>query len=298
MVHTMPHPLPAQLAGEHTCVSYLFNKRWPWGFTCPFCGAVQKELTPAYTIVCRYCRKQTSITSRTLMHGSKKSLVAWMQVAWQFCARSQGLSARELQRLMALSSYETAWRWLVKMRCAASLAEALPCRGTVLLDVAKLPAAIFAQRTDCQVAMALEMVSCGETPARVRFEVCDPLSPQTMEAAIGRLILAGTKLLSTVEGLDNIEVLDSSYLLCEPSAWQLNQGRQLAHRCGTWLRSVFRGAIDVAGLQGYLDEYGFRHNTACCQEPMQMLDHLLTGLLSSPRLLDLPQATSMIGSRL
>lgn len=58
---------------EHACVSYLFNKRWPMGFACPFCGVVQPEVAPAYTVVCRYCRKQTSITAKTLMHGSKKT---------------------------------------------------------------------------------------------------------------------------------------------------------------------------------------------------------------------------------
>ncbi|MFN2356095.1 MAG: transposase, partial [Desulfopila sp.] len=66
---------------EHACVTYLFQKRWPWGFKCPFCQRVQKDMAPAYTVVCRYCRKQTSITAHTLMHGSKKNLVAWMRVA-------------------------------------------------------------------------------------------------------------------------------------------------------------------------------------------------------------------------
>jgi len=71
--------LNSRFANEHACVTYLFRRRWPLGFRCPFCGAVQKETAPAYTVVCRYCRKQTSITAQTIMHGSKMDLVAWLQ---------------------------------------------------------------------------------------------------------------------------------------------------------------------------------------------------------------------------
>jgi hypothetical protein len=98
-------------------------------------------------VVCRYCRKQTSITAHTLMHGSKKNLVAWMRVASQFCFHDQGISARELQRLMKLSCYQTAWNWLQKMRRGAALAESTPCRGTVLFDIIPLQISAVPKRT-------------------------------------------------------------------------------------------------------------------------------------------------------
>ncbi len=266
-------------SSEQACIAYLFRKRWPWGFKCSFCGAVQQEIAPAYTVVCRYCRKQTSITAHTLMHGSKKSLVAWMRVAWQFCSQVEGLSARELQRIMELSCYQTAWSWLQKIRHGAALAEAAPCRGIVFVDIISLPITASSSKTAIDVAMALEL-NQSDT-ARVRFAVIDFSSHEAKTAAISKLIDKNATLL-----MKNQQWLSSDCRIAadfggQPTREQLERSDLLLEKTASWLNTVYRRAIAPGHLQGYLDEFCFRYNTASWSDHLAIMDHLLTGLLST-----------------
>ena len=62
---------------------------------------------------------------------------------------------------------------------------------------------------------------------------------------------------------------------------QLEQIRLLLQKATTWLNTVYRGSIDPRHLQGYLDEFCFRYNTASWPDQLAVLDHLLTGLVST-----------------
>ena len=265
---------------EHACVTYLFQKRWPWGFKCPFCQRVQKDMAPAYTVVCRYCRKQTSITAHTLMHGSKKNLVAWMRVASQFCFHEQGISARELQRLMELSCYQTAWSWLQKIRHGAALAETAPCRDTVLFDVIPLRIAAAGEKKSPDIAMALEMEHAKAESIRLRLTVLNSTSPEQVTAAIEYLVQLDTILLLPGYLHRKIDVLDERYHVAAPTDEQLAQGQLLLQETAGWLDRLYCGAIDSSYLQSYLDEFCFRHNTVSWPDRLAVLDHLLSGLIT------------------
>lgn len=265
---------------EHACVTYLFQKRWPWGFKCPFCQRVQKDMAPAYTVVCRYCRKQTSITAHTLMHGSKKNLVAWMRVASQFCFHEQGISARELQRLMELSCYQTAWSWLQKIRHGAALAESAPCSDTVLFDVIPLQIAAAGEKKTCRIAMALEMKHAKAESIRVRLLVLDNISPEQITAAITDLVQQDTILLLPDHYHRGIDTFNERYQLTVPTDEQLTRGQLLLQETSDWLDRLYCGAIDSCYLQSYLDEFCFRHNTVSWPDRLAVLDHLLSGLIT------------------
>ncbi|MCP4337298.1 MAG: IS1595 family transposase [Desulfobulbaceae bacterium] len=268
---------------EHACVTYLFQKRWPWGFKCPFCRRVQKDMAPAYTVVCRYCRKQTSITAHTLMHGSKKSLVAWMRVASQFCFHEEGISARELQRLMELSCYQTAWSWLQKMRQGAALAESAPCSGTVLFDVLPLQISAIPQKKTINIGIALELAGDKPKPARVRLSVFDRKSSAELTATVNTIIQKNTTLLIRNQQWTDLYDFHEPYHSVVPTPKQLAQGYLLLQEAIDWLERLYRGAIDTCYLQSYLDEFCFRHNTASWPDRLAVLDHLLTGLITSER---------------
>ncbi len=270
--------LGTPFSSEQTCVTYLFRKRWPWGFKCSFCGSVQQEMAPAYTVVCRYCRKQTSITAHTLMHGSKKSLVAWMRVARQFCFQYEGISARELQRLMELSCYQTAWVWLQKMRHGAALAESALCRDIVLFDLVSLPLTASSHVATPEIGMALEMVHSSN--ARVRLTVLNRSSSRTITAAVNNLVEQNATLLIKNHGWLTQDCRIAIDHLGHPTKEQLERGNNLLQETVSWLNTVYRRGIAPCHLQGYLDEFCFRHNTSSWPDRLTTLDHLLTGLLS------------------
>lgn len=268
---------------ERACVSYLFQKRWPTGFKCPFCDALQREMAPAYVAVCRYCRKQTSITAHTLMHGSKMSLAAWMEVAWQFCLHKKGLSARELQRFMKLSCYQTAWIWLQKIRLAAALAESNPCCGIVLFELTTLPVATSSEKALPHIGMALEMSSPQSLVARVRLKTLHSRSANAITTAINELLEKNSTLLTKKSEWLSGSCQLIPFLAGQPTKEQLERGRKLLLDIESWLNSLFRGAITPSHLQGYLDEFCFRNNTASWDDYFVIFDHLVSGLLCIPQ---------------
>ncbi len=265
-------------SSEQACIDYLFRKRWPWGFMCPFCGSVQQDIAPAYAVVCRYCRKQISITAHTLMHGSKKGLVAWMRVSWKFCSNHEGISARELQRLMELSCYQTAWSWLKKIRRGAALAESAPCGDIVLFDLLPLPFMTSFLGKVPDIGLALEL-SHPDT-ARVRFIVLRSSTPSVITAAVNQLVEKRATLLIRNRQWLSDECLIASDLRGHPTTEQLARGHLLLDQTVSWLNTVYRRAVNPCHLQGYLDEFCFRYNTKSWPDHLALLDHLLTGLLS------------------
>jgi hypothetical protein len=271
------HPIHTPFSNEQTCVAYLFRKRWPWGFKCPFCGFVQQEIAPAYTVVCRYCRKQTSITAHTMMHGSKKSLIAWMRVAWQFSSQCEGMSARELQRVMGLSCYQTAWSWLKKIRRGAALSESAPCQGIVIFDLISSPLTATSRTTASDVGMALEMSPSNN--ARVRLAVLDSSTSEAITATVNNLIEKNATLLIKNQQWLSDDCRISSDHWGQPNPEQLERGRLLLRKTASWLNTLYRKSIAPCHLQGYLDEFCFRHNTASWPDHLAIMDHLLTGLL-------------------
>lgn len=262
---------------EHECISYLFNIRWPNGFTCPFCNRYQPETAPAYSIACRYCRKQTSITSHTVMHGSKNSLISWVLVAWQFCVNERGISAREIQRLMALSSYQTAWRWLQKIRLAAAIAESDLCTGTVLIDVWPLARLLPASRSGSEVGVGLELDGSGEKGERIRFCFVGQNSIMDISGIIENLVSHGSSLIVQ----EDFEHQPFNYNYRKPTDKHLKIVDQQIERISRWLSSTYRKAVGDNYLQLYLDEYSFRFNTAHWAYKVNVFEHLLKGLLST-----------------
>lgn len=263
---------------EHECISFLFKIRWPNGFTCPFCNRHQPETAPAYNVACRYCRKQTSITSQTVMHGSKNSLISWMLVAWQFCVNSQGISAREIQRLMALTSYQTAWRWLQKIRLAAAIAESDLCTGTVLIDVWPFSKIVAGNRSESEVGVALELDYPEKKGERIRLMLVEQNVAMTLPTMITNLATCGSTLIIRESERDG---RPTDYNYRKPSDTHLRIIEHHIERVSSWFSSTYRKAVGHNYLQLYLGEYSFRFNTAQWAYKTDVFEHLLKGLLST-----------------
>lgn len=264
---------------EHECVNHLFRKRWPGGFICPFCGRLQKETAPAYTVFCRYCRKQTSITAQTVMHGSKHSLLSWILVAWQFCCRDQSITAREIQRLMALTSYQTAWTWLQKIRRGAALAESAPCSGVVAFAVRPLVLSSPGRGGGTSVAVAMAMPQEKSKAERVRFGLLQSASEKGISTAVAGMVQAGSTLFLD----DHAEMVGQlpDYLCCQSHPVHRHEAEKITNKAAAWLSSTYRRSVHSSYLQSYLDEFAFRYNTASWPDKLLVFEHLLDGLLSS-----------------
>jgi hypothetical protein len=121
---------------EAACVGYLFKARWPDGFVCPGCGISRAwELqTKPWTWECAGCHRQTSVTAGTIMHQSKLPLTTWFWASYLMATHSNGISALQLQRQLALGSYKSAWLICAKLRGSMVAPDRNPLTGLVEVD--------------------------------------------------------------------------------------------------------------------------------------------------------------------
>lgn len=108
-----------RFATEKSCREYLAQCRWNGEVFCDQCGC--KRLWPIHDGMhyeCANCDHQMSLTSGTLFHKTRKPLKLWFRAIWEICVHRHGISAADLQRVLGLGSYETAWVWLHKIRRA------------------------------------------------------------------------------------------------------------------------------------------------------------------------------------
>lgn len=85
---------------------------------------------------CAACRRQTSLTSGTVLERTRKPLKVWFRTIFEISTRRTGISAKDLQRIMGFGSYETAWTWLHKLRSAMVPSDSEPLGPFVEMDEA------------------------------------------------------------------------------------------------------------------------------------------------------------------
>jgi|GEM_PF-491746 len=127
-------------ASEDACASYLEKLRWPGGFCCPACGVRDAPVRASRRrLVCRSCTHQCSVTAGTIFDKTRTPLRVWFAAAWQITSQKHGVSALGLQRVLGLSSYQTAWAMLHRFRRAMVRLQREKLAGTVEVDEAYLP---------------------------------------------------------------------------------------------------------------------------------------------------------------
>jgi hypothetical protein len=92
---------------EKACLDYLFQLRWPEGFSCPHCGHAKYWTSAKGLYLCRQCEHQQSVTAGTIFHGTRMTL--WFKALWWFSTHKAGVNATALKELLGLGSYHTAW---------------------------------------------------------------------------------------------------------------------------------------------------------------------------------------------
>jgi len=124
--------LADKLRTEADAYEYLEDLRWGDQPFCPHCGSVRKPyfLNPANgksratrtgsaserrVWKCADCRKQFSVLTGTIFHGSKIPVRTWVFVIFEMASSRNGVSAREIERKYHLQP-KTAWFMLHRIR--------------------------------------------------------------------------------------------------------------------------------------------------------------------------------------
>lgn len=102
----------AHFRDDDAAREYLERLLWPDGTVCPHCGIVANSYATARAGVYRCagpaCRKDFTVTMRTVMERSKIALHKWLQAFSLMTGSKKGTSAYQLHRTLGIG-YEAAW---------------------------------------------------------------------------------------------------------------------------------------------------------------------------------------------
>ncbi len=126
--------LANQIVTEADAYLLLEKLRWDGApDACPHCGGMGRcyYLTPRDGTTsrstrtgsrsqrrvwkCGHCRKQFSVLTGTILHGTKISVRTWLFVIFEMCASKNGVAAREIERKYSVTA-KSAWFMLHRIR--------------------------------------------------------------------------------------------------------------------------------------------------------------------------------------
>ena len=268
-------------ANENSCTAYLERLRWPNGFCCPSCGAIdQPGRATRGRLICRSCRHQSSVTAGTIFDKTRTSLRVWFAAAWYITNQKQGVSALGLQRVLGLNSYQTAWAMLHRFRRAMLRPNRDLLCGTVEVDEVFLalsrrdtenprppPGSKSHNRSHLvAVAVAIE-VHEPKGFGRIRLQrIAGPnigtIVPFVQEnIAPGSIVRTdGSAIYATLK--DNGFKHDPHVILGSkvPAHEPLPGVHRIAALIKRWFLGTHQGAVDPRHVDYYLDEFTFRFN--------------------------------------
>lgn len=259
-----------RFATETACLDYLAACRWPEGFVCPSCGGCRAwVLERRHLWECGDCGAQTSVTAGTVMHGTRTPLRVWFWAAYLVATHHPGISAKQLQRRLGLSRYETAWLILQKLRRAMVAPERPPLRAEVEIDEFFLGGLEEGRRGGRQhgekalCGIAIEVRGAGS--GRLRLAVLEDASGRSLgnftktTTAKGAIVHTdGWKGYNGLAGL-GFEHRRRPRASVAPGDQLLPRAHRAISNLKAWMHGTHRG-VSEEHLPVYLDEFVFRHN--------------------------------------
>jgi transposase-like protein len=283
-----------RFATEAACLDYLAASRWPEGFACPGCGGRRAwVLERRHLWECADCHLQTSVTAGTVMHGTRTPLRLWFWAAYLVATHHPGISAKQLQRQLGLSRYETAWLILQKLRRAMVAPERELLKAEVEVDECWIGGVEPGKKgrgpgSKTLVGVAVEVRGRGS--GRLRLLTLEDAALPTLSAFVKATTAPGA--IVHTDGWKGYNGLRKAGFDHRRRSQRAGIGEEpylpRAHRAVSnlkaWMHGTHRGVGDPH-LQIYLDEYVFRYNRR--RSPMAAFQTLLgLGALHEPTTYD------------
>lgn len=279
-----PTTLPAfaaRFATDEACWEYLRDTRWPRGFVCP------RDGLPAVTYISTRklweCPKghQTSVTSRTVLEGTRKSICTWFWAAYFMSTYTPGTSAYQFARQFGLR-YETAYQMLQHLRAAMVNPEREPLHGTVEVDEAflygKKTGAMGRQMVPGKYMIAAAVERRGRGSGRVRLKRIYSGGESQLRPFLEKNVTRGSTIVTdSWLGYQNAKKWGYTHRVVKgASSVEVSKQLPLVHRVfsnlKTWLLGTYHG-VSGKHLQAYLNEFTFRFNRR--RNPKAAFDRLL-----------------------
>jgi len=246
-------------ATEEGCRAYWIEARWGGKPACARCKSTRVWSERGGVLFeCARCGHQTSLTSGTVLEKTRKPLKVWFRAVFEISARKNGISAKELQRIMGFGSYKTAWAWLHKLRASMVRPDREPLAQAVQID----ETFVGGKRGGKSMVLV-----ATETDGRVRLAHAENNDEATLKRFADANVAADAAVVTDGLASYNPRSLGErphDMRVQTPSKRRDRDALQGAHWTVSllkrWLLGTHAGAVKPKHLQSYLDEFAFRYN--------------------------------------
>jgi transposase-like protein len=257
-----------RFATEEACRRYLFQLRWPEGFSCPRCGNNKAWATKRGLYRCSQCDYQISVTAGTIFQDTRKPVRLWFRAIWHVTSQKNGVSALGLQRVLGLPRYETVWIWLQKLRVAMVRPGRDRLSGIIEIDETYIGGEKPGKRGRGSAGKALVMIAAQENEGhigRIRLSRVPDASTESLSQAVQETVEPGSMIRTdNWAGYGQLASLGYIHAVVRETAETGENLLPLAHRAASllkrWLLGTHQGAVRGSHLDYYLDEFTFRFN--------------------------------------
>lgn len=212
---------------------------------------------------CCACEYKVSVTAGTIFEGTRKPFLMWFRAIWWVVGQKNGASAKGIQRMLELGSYQTAWAWLQKMRRAMVRPDRDRLRGVVEMDETYVGGKKPGKRGRGAIGKALVAVAVEDKGAagigRIRLAVVPDASQARLSAFATQTVEpGGTIRTDDWSGYDTLP--DVGYPHTVVASHELKIAHLAVSLLKRWLTGTHQGAVSPPHLDYYLDEFTFRFN--------------------------------------
>jgi transposase-like protein len=245
---------------EEDCRAYLIAARWGGEPTCARCASKRLwTLGDGSKFECAECGHQTSLTAGTVLEKTRKPLKMWFRAIFEITTRRTGISGKDLQRIMGLGSYETAWTWLHKLRAAMVRSDSEPLGPFVQVDETLVGGKGGPHKQLVLVA--------AEANGRIRLAHAENNDTELCKRFADEAIAADASVVTDGHAGYSGKSLGQrphEAIVQTKAERRENDAVQACHWTTSlmkrWLIGTHSGAVAPKHLQAYLDEFTFRHN--------------------------------------
>ena len=246
------------------CMEYLSSIKWEYGYKCKKCGNANFcKGRKSFSRRCTRCKYDESPTAHTMFDKCKFPLLTAFHIVFKISTKKKGMSTLELHREFGLRQ-KTCWDFKKKVQTVMKSSQKYPLTGEVHVDEFFIGGPEKNQRgrgaeKKRLVVVAVEKVGGGV--GRAYGEVIENASSKVLAPFFKSYIAINSMIIT--DKWNGYKPLLKDYLNMKqiPSSNGNNFPDLHIHIMNLkgWLRGIHHHC-SREHLQGYLDEFHFRHN--------------------------------------
>jgi len=266
-----------QFQDEIKARRYLEKLRWADGRFCPHCGdignsgALEGEKHRDGLYKCYACREQFTVTVGTVFESSHIPLHQWLQAAYLMCTSKKGISSKQLQRMLQLKSYKSAWFLSHRLRFAMAQPDSAPMGeggGIVEADEAYIGRKPGRRKARAGAGHKNVVFSLIERGGNVKsFHITGKTFPGIKKALLGSVSKDAVLMTDDARMYRKVGRPFADHQAVNHSAGEYVRGEAHTNTIENFFSVFKRGMIGTyqhcgsQHLHRYLAEFDFRHNS-------------------------------------